>query len=66
MPKTIPHTFLSKLTQIYRVILFRSRARVDAKYESDIDLASGAPGAIPDQWQEIMAVLAEGGHPVGH
>jgi len=45
MPKTLPHTFLSKLTQIHRVILFRSRARGDAKCESDIDLAIGAPGA---------------------
>jgi predicted nucleotidyltransferase len=48
---------LSRRGEVYRVVLFGSRARRDHRSRSDIDLAVDAAGASARQWQEIEEII---------
>jgi predicted nucleotidyltransferase len=52
-PETVIAQALSRFPEVERVILFGSRARGDAGFRADIDLAVECPGADIMRWSQI-------------
>lgn len=50
---------LSAEPSVWRVILFGSRARGDARPRSDVDLAVEAPGASAAEWQRLADIVED-------
>lgn len=50
---------LSRFSEVERVILFGSRARGDAGYRADIDLAVQCPAADSVRWFDILEAADE-------